>query len=110
MPRNAHATTMPVMCAASFSIAIRRLPNGAAATMSMLPRPASDARVPDRATMDQSPVIRAKNGPYFQERKPPRVPIFTGLLVRPLNDAGMESTKPDRSRRDAGVGYAEAMA
>ena len=67
-PRNTHAATMPVTCAASFSRAIRRLPNGAAATMSKLPRRASEARVPDRATIAQRPAISPKKGPYFQDR------------------------------------------
>jgi hypothetical protein len=54
-----------VMCAASFSRAMRRLPNGAAATMSRLPRRASVARVEDRARIDQSATTHRKTGPYF---------------------------------------------
>ena len=56
-----------VRCAASFSRAIRRLPNGAAATKSRLPRLASPASVEERARIDQSAVPRAKMAPYFQD-------------------------------------------
>ncbi len=54
-----------VTWAASFSSAIRRLPNGAAATKSRLPRRASPARVEERARIDQRPARNAKNGPYL---------------------------------------------
>ena len=78
--RKATASAIPVTWAASFSIAIRRLPNGAAATMSRLPRLASAASVPESATMDQTAAITPKNGPYFQETEPPSVSTFTGRL------------------------------
>ena len=55
-----------VRWAVTFSIAIRRLPNGADATMSRLPRLASPARVPDRAMIDHRVVPMAKIAPYFQ--------------------------------------------
>ena len=54
-----------VRCAASFSSAMRRLPNGAAATKSRLPRRASPASVPDRARIDHTAVPRAKIVPYL---------------------------------------------
>ena len=52
--------------AASFSSAIRRLPNGDVATMSRLPRAASPASVPDSARIDQNAVPRLNMAPYFQ--------------------------------------------
>ncbi len=64
--RIAMASQSIVRWAASFSSAIRRLPNGAAATKSRLPRRASPARVEERARIDQSAVPRAKTAPYFQ--------------------------------------------
>ena len=64
--RIAIASPSIVRWAASFSSAIRRLPNGAAATKSRLPRRASPARVEDRARIDHSAVPRAKMAPYFQ--------------------------------------------
>ena len=64
--RKAIASQSIVRWAASFSSAMRRLPKGAAATKSRLPRAASPARVPDSARIDQSPAPRAKRAPYFQ--------------------------------------------
>ncbi len=55
-----------VRCAASFSSATRRLPNGVTATKSRLPRLASPARVDDRARIDHRAVPSAKMAPYFQ--------------------------------------------
>jgi hypothetical protein len=55
-----------VRWAASFSSAIRRLPNGVTATKSRLPRLASLASVEDRARIDHNAVPRAKIAPYFQ--------------------------------------------
>ena len=103
MARNTIAPNMPVRCAASFSIAIRRLPKGAAATMSRLPRCASEASVPDSAVIDHSPAISPKNGPYFHESEPPNVSTWTGLLYRPLRTGGMLSMTFCRSSLDAGV-------
>jgi len=74
------APAIPVRWAASFSMAMRRLPKGAAATMSRLPRRASEASVPDRATIDHSPAMSPKNGPYFHDSEPPSVSTLTGLL------------------------------
>ena len=93
-----------VRWAVSFSSATRRFPTGDEATISRLPRLASPASVPDRARMDQSPVPRAKNGPYFQFITPPSVPTFTGLPKRPDMDDGMVATSLSTSRRDSGVG------
>ena len=61
------AAVITVRCAASFSSAIRRLPKGAAATNSRLPRRASPASVPDRARIDHRAAMSGKNGPYFQD-------------------------------------------
>jgi hypothetical protein len=71
--------------------------------MSRLPRRASVAIVPERAVTDQKPAIRARNGPYFQDRYPPSVPIFTGVPARPLRLSGIAFTKFDSSSRDAAV-------
>ena len=60
--RIAIASPSIVRWAASFSRAIRRLPNGAAATRSRLPRRASPASVDDSARIDQSAVPRANDG------------------------------------------------
>ena len=57
-----------VRWAASFSSAMRRLPKGAAATKSRLPRAASPASVPDRARIDHRAVPRMNSDPYFQVR------------------------------------------
>ena len=61
------ASASMVRWAASFSIAIRRLPYGAAATRSRLPLAASPASVPDRARIDQRAPTWAKSAPYFQD-------------------------------------------
>ncbi len=63
---NSTASHIRTRWAASFSIAIRRLPNGDVATMSRLPRAASPASVPDRARIDQNAVPRLNMAPYFQ--------------------------------------------
>jgi hypothetical protein len=65
MARKIIDTAMAVTWAASFSRAMRRLPSGATATMSRLPRLASPASVPDKARIDQRPARNAKNGPYL---------------------------------------------
>jgi hypothetical protein len=64
--RTTIASQSRVRWAASFSRAMRRLPNGAAATKSRLPRRASPARVPDRAMIDQIAVPRAKIALYLK--------------------------------------------
>ena len=61
------AAVITVRWAASFSSARRRLPNGAEATNSMLPRRDSRASVPDRARIDHRLATKMKNGPYFQD-------------------------------------------
>ena len=66
MARTTMASASIVTWAASFSSAIRRLPNGAAATMSRLPRRASPASVPDSAKIDHRAVPRAKIAPYLK--------------------------------------------
>jgi hypothetical protein len=63
---NASASVTVVRCAASFSRAIRRLPNGVAATMSRLPLPASPASVDDSPRIDQIASASANVRPYFQ--------------------------------------------
>jgi hypothetical protein len=65
---NASARASIVTCAATFSIAMRRLPNGVVATMSRLPRPASPASVEDSPRIDHSDVASTKTRPYFQVR------------------------------------------
>ena len=55
-----------VRCPASFSRAIRCLPRGVVATMSRLPRRASEASVDDRAMIDHRAVPITKMAPYFQ--------------------------------------------
>ena len=90
-------------CAASFSRATRRLPNGLAATKSRLPRCASPASVPDRARIDQSPTSRAKNGPYFQVMKPPMVSTSTGLPAMPAMTGGTVATRLATSCRISGL-------
>ena len=60
--------TSIVRWAASFSIAIRRLPCGPVAMRSRLPRLASPARVPDSASTDHRVVISTIVRPYFQVR------------------------------------------
>ncbi len=60
------ASHSSVRCAASFSTAIRRLPRGVVATMSRLPRRASEASVDERAMIDHSAVPSTNMAPYFQ--------------------------------------------
>ncbi len=102
--RMTRARASIVRCAASFSSAILRLPNGAAATKSRLPRRASPASVDERARIDQSAVPRAKMAPYFQLMYPPSVPSFSGFPNRLTIDAGMLPMSLSTSRRVAGVG------
>ena len=64
--RTAIAAVRTVTCAASFSSATRRRPNGAEATNSRLPRRASLASVPESARIDQIAAMNTMYGPYFQ--------------------------------------------
>ncbi len=64
--RTSIASASSVRCAPTFSSAMRRLPNGAAATKSRLPRRASPARVPERAKTDHRAVPSAKIAPYLK--------------------------------------------
>ncbi len=66
MARITIASARRVRCAASFSSAMRRLPNGVTATKSRLPRRASPASVDDRAKIDQSVTPSAKIAPYLK--------------------------------------------
>src|SRR5262249_46867396 len=63
--RTVIAPVITVRWAASFSIAIRRRPKGAAATRSRLPRLASAARVPESATIGHRLATETKTGPHF---------------------------------------------
>ena len=97
-----------VRWAASFSIAIRRLPNGETATKSRLPRLASPASVPVRAMIDHSAVPSANMAPYLNVSQPPSVPsdapISEALPNRLIIDAGMPPTSASRSWRTSGSG------
>ena len=66
MARTTMASASIVTWAATFSSAIRRLPNGAAATMSRLPRRASPASVAESAKIDHRAVPMAKIAPYLK--------------------------------------------
>src|ERR1035437_3315033 len=108
------ASQSTVRWAASFSSAIRRFPNGEAATRSRLPRAASPASVPDSARIDQRAVPRANMAPYFQLMYPPRVPSFGPMSValpkRLTIEAGMLPMSLSTSRRAAGGGKTVPMA
>ena len=108
--RIAMARPSIVRWAASFSSAIRRLPNGVVAMKSRLPRRASPARVPERAKIDHNAVPSAKIAPYLNVMYPPRVPSATGFPNRLTIEAGMLPTSLSTSRRAAGVGKTLATA
>ena len=102
------------MCAVSFSSAMRRLPNGATATKSRLPRRASLASVEERAKIDHSAVPRAKIAPYLKVTYPPRVPtlapISSTLPNRFIIEDGMLPKRALTSCLAAGVGKMFATA
>ena len=106
--RTTIASQSRVRWAASFSRAMRRFPNGAAATKSRLPRRASPASVPDRAMIDQMAVPSTKIALYLNVTYPPRVPtsapIFSTLPNSRIIDAGMLPKSASTSSRAAGVG------
>ena len=70
--------SIPVRCANSFSIAIRRSPRGVTATSSMLPRRDSAASVDDRARIDQMAATRPSDAAVFHAIEPPSVSIIVG--------------------------------
>ncbi len=104
--RNVIESAIAVTCAASFSIAIRRFPYGAAATRSRLPRRASPASVEESARIDHIEAMNAKNGPYLYVRKPPMVSGLTTGPAMPAMTAGSDETSAAISLRASAVPYA----
>ncbi len=106
--RIASASPTMVRCAASFSRAIRRLPNGDEATKSRLPRADSPASVPVSAMTDHRAVPTANSAPYLKVSQPPRVPseapIRVALPNRLTISGGMPLTRAPRSARASGEG------